>query len=191
MRLNHYGVRSREDFAVKASRSPKCTEEFWRHHDRNEVFDDSARVRLWPRVRDVLRGRERSRGRDVASLPRSSPLQVRTGGSSAGERQHLRADCLAVGQARKSARCRWSAAEAGITLRIMTVIQTDPGILGGKPCFAGTRVPIKNLFDYLSHNRAFYEFLRDFPTVSADQVRTLLGLAQERLSHTSVPAHVG
>ena len=59
LRLNHYCVRSREDYAVKAARSRpgKCDENFWRHHDRNEVFDDSAAVRFWPRVRDALRER--------------------------------------------------------------------------------------------------------------------------------------
>ena len=41
-------------------------------------------------------------------------------------------------------------------------------IMGGVPCFRGTRVPFKNLTDYLAGGESLEEFLRQFPTVSAD-----------------------
>jgi uncharacterized protein (DUF433 family) len=38
----------------------------------------------------------------------------------------------------------------------------DPQVLGGMPCFRGTRVPFKNLIDYLEGGRSLGEFLRQF-----------------------------
>jgi len=55
-----------------------------------------------------------------------------------------------------------------------TVIRIDPEIMSGTPCFAGTRVPVKTLFDHLSHDYSVEEFLQQFPTVSRTQVETLL-----------------
>jgi uncharacterized protein (DUF433 family) len=44
-------------------------------------------------------------------------------------------------------------------------VHSDPEILGGTPVFAGTRVPVRALLDYLEHDRPLAEFLDDFPTV--------------------------
>ena len=63
----------------------------------------------------------------------------------------------------------------------MNPIQVDPEIMSGKPCFAGTRVPIKNLFDHIEHNHPLDEFFHDFPTVTREQVIAVLGLARQRL----------
>jgi uncharacterized protein (DUF433 family) len=49
------------------------------------------------------------------------------------------------------------------------VIVRDPEILSGMPVFAGTRVPAKNLLDYLEHGRSLGEFLDDIPTVRREQ----------------------
>jgi uncharacterized protein (DUF433 family) len=48
------------------------------------------------------------------------------------------------------------------------LILTDPEILGGKPVFKGTRVPVKTLFDYLERGYTLDEFLECFPSVSKD-----------------------
>jgi uncharacterized protein (DUF433 family) len=54
------------------------------------------------------------------------------------------------------------------------VIIVDPEILNGTPCFRGTRVPFKNLIDYLEGGHPLSEFLRQFPTVThAMAVRAL------------------
>jgi uncharacterized protein (DUF433 family) len=54
------------------------------------------------------------------------------------------------------------------------VINIDPEILCGTPVFLGTRVPIKNLFDYLEGRESVEEFLEDFPFVRKEQVVLLL-----------------
>jgi uncharacterized protein (DUF433 family) len=47
-----------------------------------------------------------------------------------------------------------------------SVIVIDPEIMNGTPCFLGTRVPFKNLIDYLEGGHSLSEFLRQFPTVT-------------------------
>ena len=49
------------------------------------------------------------------------------------------------------------------------VIHSGPDILGGKPVFVGTRVPVKALWDYLEGGDSLDEFLEDFPSVTRDQ----------------------
>ena len=49
-----------------------------------------------------------------------------------------------------------------------TVIVRDPEILGGIPCFRGTRVPFQNLLDYLEAGDTLDQFLEQFPTVSRE-----------------------
>ncbi len=48
-------------------------------------------------------------------------------------------------------------------------MQIDSEILGGTPCFAGTRVPVKTLFDALAHGRSLDYFLTQFPSVAREQ----------------------
>ena len=62
------------------------------------------------------------------------------------------------------------------------VTHRDPEILGGTPVFVGTRVPLKNLIDYLEGGHSLDEFLDDFPTVTREQVMSALDEAQEALS---------
>ena len=69
------------------------------------------------------------------------------------------------------------------------VITISPDIQSGEPVFAGTRVPVKNLFDYLKGGDSVEEFLTDFPSVSRDQVIELLGFAEHTFTLTEVPAH--
>jgi uncharacterized protein (DUF433 family) len=56
----------------------------------------------------------------------------------------------------------------------MSEVQTDPGILGGAPCFRGTRVPVETLIDYLLHGYTVDYFLSQFPTVARRQVQAVL-----------------
>jgi uncharacterized protein (DUF433 family) len=48
-------------------------------------------------------------------------------------------------------------------------VHSDPEILGGTPVFVGTRVPFRNLIDYLERSHSLDEFLDSFPTVSREQ----------------------
>jgi len=64
----------------------------------------------------------------------------------------------------------------------VTVIHSDPDILGGTPVFVGTRVPFRNLIDYLERNHSLDEFLDSFPTVSREQAVAALEAAHEAVS---------
>ena len=55
----------------------------------------------------------------------------------------------------------------------------DPEILGGEPVFAGTRVPVKSLFDHLEAGDSIEEFLEGFPSVKREQVIALLEEARQ------------
>ena len=54
------------------------------------------------------------------------------------------------------------------------LITRDQEILGGIPVFVGTRVPIKNLLDYLAADHSLDEFLDDFPSVQKLQAQKTL-----------------
>jgi uncharacterized protein (DUF433 family) len=60
-----------------------------------------------------------------------------------------------------------------------SVVKIDPEIMSGAPCFAGTRVPIQNLIDYLEGGDSIDEFLEDFPSVAREQVISFLEEAKE------------
>jgi uncharacterized protein (DUF433 family) len=68
------------------------------------------------------------------------------------------------------------------------VVHSDPDILGGTPVFAGTRVPVRTLFDYLEGGETLDAFLRQFPTVSREQAVTALDMARDSLLSRARPA---
>lgn len=59
------------------------------------------------------------------------------------------------------------------------VIVKDPEILGGMPVFRGTRVPFKNLLDYLEGGHTLREFLEDFPSVTREAAIAALEHAKD------------
>lgn len=69
-----------------------------------------------------------------------------------------------------------------------TVVHSDPEIQGGVPVFVGTRVPVKNLFDYLEAGDSLDDFLKSFPSVTRDQAIAALELAREALAPDAHPA---
>ncbi|PYN87925.1 MAG: hypothetical protein DMD89_36370 [Candidatus Rokuibacteriota bacterium] len=68
-----------------------------------------------------------------------------------------------------------------------SIVHCDPQILGGTPVFRGTRVPVKNLIDYLSGGDTLDEFLDDFPSVSREQAVAALELARDLLTAGARP----
>ncbi len=60
-----------------------------------------------------------------------------------------------------------------------SVVKIDPEIMSGTPCFAGTRVPIQNLIDYLEGGESIEDFLEGFPSVKREQVIAFLEGAKE------------
>jgi len=69
------------------------------------------------------------------------------------------------------------------------VINIDPEILGGTPVFYGTRVPIKNLFDYLETGESIETFLNDFEGVQKNQVIKLLVMSQKLIESSTGILH--
>ena len=68
------------------------------------------------------------------------------------------------------------------------VVHSDPEILGGTPVFIGTRVPLRNLIDYLERAHSLDEFLDAFPSVSRQQAVAALEAAHEALTARARPA---
>ena len=68
------------------------------------------------------------------------------------------------------------------------VVHSDPEILGGTPVFVGTRVPLRNLIDYLERGHTLDEFLDAFPSVSRQQAVAALEAAHEALTARARPA---
>ena len=62
------------------------------------------------------------------------------------------------------------------------VIHSDPDIQGGVSVFVCTRVPLKNLFDYLEAGDSLDDFLKSFPSVTREQAVAALELAREVLA---------
>lgn len=69
--------------------------------------------------------------------------------------------------------------------RMCSAIKIDPEIQGGTPCFTGTRVPIKSLFDYLARGRSLDYFLEQFPSVKREQATEVLDLAGQLIASRS------
>ena len=63
-----------------------------------------------------------------------------------------------------------------------SVIVSDPEILGGTPCFRGTRVPVDSLIDYLEAGDSLDEFLDNFPSVSREAAIATLEEAKTLLT---------
>jgi uncharacterized protein (DUF433 family) len=70
---------------------------------------------------------------------------------------------------------------------VNSVVLADPAILGGTPVFRGTRVPVKNLLDYLAAGDTLDQFLDDFPTVKREQAVAVLELARDLLTAGAHP----
>jgi len=62
-----------------------------------------------------------------------------------------------------------------------TIISRSPDVMGGTAVFAGTRVPVQTLLDYLEAGESIDDFLEGFPSVSRVQVIAFLEQAKDRL----------
>ena len=67
------------------------------------------------------------------------------------------------------------------------LITIHPNIQSGTPVFFNTRVPVKNLFDYVKGGHTIADFVEDFPSVKPEQALAVLELAEQsvtlRLTH--------
>ena len=69
------------------------------------------------------------------------------------------------------------------------VIHVDSDILGGTPVFWGTRVPVKNLFDYLETGETVDDFLHDFESVHRNQALCILELSKKLVESSTAILH--
>ena len=69
-----------------------------------------------------------------------------------------------------------------------SVIHSDPNIMSGSPVFKGTRLLVKNLFDYLAAGYSLDVFLDHFPTADRDQAVRALEMAREALERDAYEA---
>lgn len=65
-------------------------------------------------------------------------------------------------------------------------ISVNTEVLGGRPVFSGTRVPVESLFDHLEEGVSLEEFLDDFPTVSKEQAIGVLEIAAKLLNSGNI-----
>jgi uncharacterized protein (DUF433 family) len=69
-----------------------------------------------------------------------------------------------------------------------SVVTVDPEVMSGTPVFAGTRVPVKNLLDYLAAGDPLERFLDHFPSVRREQAVAALEIAADLLRTHARPA---
>jgi uncharacterized protein (DUF433 family) len=62
-----------------------------------------------------------------------------------------------------------------------TLVNRNPEIRSGTPCFAGTRVSVQTLFDYLEGTSTLDDFLDNFPSVAREVAVAVLELARAHI----------
>ena len=70
-----------------------------------------------------------------------------------------------------------------------SLVSRDPEVMSGALCFRGTRVLVKNLFDYLEGSSTLEDFLEDFPSISREAAVSVLEAARERLTLDATDAY--
>ena len=71
------------------------------------------------------------------------------------------------------------------------IVWTDPERMGGTPCFRGTRVPIKSLFDHLESGYTVDYFVYQFPTVKREQAVALLEAVSQQAEERAIAGAKG
>jgi uncharacterized protein (DUF433 family) len=71
-------------------------------------------------------------------------------------------------------------------MNVAEAISVDKDILNGTPVFKGTRVPVKNLFDYLEAGDSLNDFLSDFDYISKESCLTVLKMSEKLLIDTQI-----
>lgn len=87
-----------------------------------------------------------------------------------------------VGQHKKR---QVSAASLVSAKELGEIVHSDPNIMGGTPVFAGTRVPLQNLVDYLEAGSSVDDFIEAFPTVKRDHIRAVIEAGKKKITGAS------
>jgi uncharacterized protein (DUF433 family) len=70
---------------------------------------------------------------------------------------------------------------------VASVVSTNPKVMHGTPCFAGTRVPVQSLFDHLKRGYTIDGFLEQFPSIKREQVDALLDDSSQQVQQHAMP----
>ena len=70
-------------------------------------------------------------------------------------------------------------------MQLADIVVVDPHVMGGVPCFRGTRVPVSTLFDNLAGGMTLDEILDDFPTLNRDDLVAVLELASAEVAKSA------
>lgn len=71
-------------------------------------------------------------------------------------------------------------------MKVALPVEVDPEIMSGVPVFAGTRVPVESLFDYLIKGSNLEEFLECFPTVKREDALLVLSYSKQEALHQAL-----
>jgi uncharacterized protein (DUF433 family) len=66
------------------------------------------------------------------------------------------------------------------------IVTSNPNVMHGAPCFAGTRVAVQTFFDHLEAGYTIGGFLEQFPTVRREQVVKLLVMLRDDVARVAV-----
>ena len=72
------------------------------------------------------------------------------------------------------------------SMNVAEVISVDRDIVNGTPVFKGTRVPVRNLFDYLEAGDSLNDFLNDFDYIPKESCLTVLKMSEKLLIDTQI-----
>jgi len=75
--------------------------------------------------------------------------------------------------------------QSKVTAMAQPIVTSSPDVLSGTPVFAGTRVPVQALIDYLEGGETINDFVMGFPTVKREQVVAFLEEATARMISTT------
>ena len=65
-------------------------------------------------------------------------------------------------------------------------IVSDPKVLGGKPCVAGTRISVEHILREMAAGATVAELVEDYPGITAEAIQAALEFAAEAVEHERV-----
>ncbi len=65
-------------------------------------------------------------------------------------------------------------------MTVSALITIDPGRRSGKPCVRDTRIAIYDVLDYLASGMSESDIVREFPELTAEDIRACLAFAADR-----------
>jgi uncharacterized protein (DUF433 family) len=66
-------------------------------------------------------------------------------------------------------------------MNTMKTVTVDPEVMWGTPVFAGTKVPVQTLLDYIETGETVDTFLTEFPSVTREMIVSFLEQGAEKL----------